>query len=137
MKNINGEEIDPELLVSGVQMYIYRYDPKEVNHTGSFFWDYKQWPHAKEKKIPIEEYNEIIKVWAPGRIDWLKGPEKSPFYCERCGEQHVVAYRPGHPLYCIICWNKYGDYFNVDDWTKVDKKRREFASKFIKKCQNL
>lgn len=67
--------IDEELLVDGVQMYIYEYDPKQINHSGTFFWDYKRWPEKPCKKIPIEEYNKHIRGWYPTRTDWLKGPE--------------------------------------------------------------
>ena len=54
------------------------------------------------KKIPIEDYNEHIREWYPGRIDWLKGPEAIPFSCEVCGSKHITS--DGG---CVTCSNKY------------------------------
>lgn len=128
--------IDPELMVDNMQMYIYQYNPLTTNHTGSFFWDYKRFPGEPYKITSIEDYNETMKKWYPSRIDWLKGPEKSPHYCGRCGSEHVAIDFGTDKLSCIECWNNYGKYVDVNDWTKVNKERKEFARKFVKKCQH-
>jgi len=120
-------ETDPELIVDGVQMYIYKYDPLLVNHTGTFFWDYKRWPHVECEKIPIEEFNKNMKEWYPGRIDWLKGPEKSPHYCKRCGS-HFVSLVKNDKLECVECWNNFKRGEEVN-WVEVDDERHEYAQK--------